>query len=906
MLARLRKAYLAIVAFLAASAAVYSVCGADAESRAFDAADKSLRDGFYERAEKAFAAFAAKHPGSPRLPAALLLESQAAAAQGKHQIAIDLLATNIASAAGVADQFQFAVATNYFAGGRFDAAATNFAYLVTKYTNSALRLEATVGEARARFELKQWGRVADLLQNPTGVFQSAASQVPTGSTVLQGRLLLAEALLKQRKFAAAQQVAALVPESALTGESKWRREYLLAQAQFAAQQLHAALSSSSNLVTLAASTRRPALEAAAVALQGEILEALGQPEAAIASYQQNQRAGLPPERIREALFKIVELMIAQGQITNAQAKLESFIADHPREDGSDIVLLTLAELRLKQQALALAGTNAPATSSATAGTNLLALALADADKVVRDFTNSLFSGQAHFVRGWALLAQGRAGDSLAAFATAAESLPWSEAQAVARFKVADLEFQTGDTTNALRDYRRVIADYNSLNRVQAELVPRARYQILQASRDTRDEAVAYETMRDVVHEYPTSGLSERTLLLFGQVVDELGKPAQARKIFSEFLAHYANSPLQPEVELAIARTYESEKKWAEAVSKYDAWVIKFPTNANLARAEFNRAVANFQAGRETNALNLFTNFIARFPTNLWAARAQNWVGDFYYRARPEQFALAEANYQRVYQNTNWNVPELSDLRYSAQLSAGRAALMRLNFDDAVDYFTNMINDAACPEPLKANATFAYGDVVRGRPSTNGVEKYRAALPIYLQIPRFHPTDPIVPLAWCAIGNCYFELGTNVPTSDPQVPTCETGFDCALVCYAKVTNNATADLPARSQAEVGIGNVLRQQARAAQDAGNAPEAGTLLTAALDSYLNVVYQTETGDQPDPYWVKRAALEAASIAETQRKWDRALKLYLRLKDMIPVPDPRLEKKILNAAEQLELQKP
>ena len=575
------------------SAAVFSVRGADVESRAFDAADKSFRDGFYERAENAFAAYVAKYPASPRLSLALLSESQSAAAQTKFQTAIDLLATNMAAAASIADQFQFAIATNYFAGGRFDAAATNFASLVAKYTNSSLRLEATVGEARARFELKQWGRVADLLQDANGVFRNTAAQAPASSTVLQGRLLLAEALLKQRKFAEAEHVTASVPESALTGESKWRREYLLAQAQFAAQQLDAALASSSNLVAISASTRQPALEAAAVSLQGEILEALNQPEAAIAAYQQNQRSGLPPERIREALFKIVELLIAQGQVTNALARLQAFIAEHPNDAGSDMALLTLAELRLKQHQLMLASTNAPATNGATAGTNLLAEALADADKVVRDFTNSAFAGKAQFVRGWALLAQGRAGESLPAFAAAAEMLPWSEAQAVARFKVADLEFQTGELTNALRDYRRVIADYHSLRRVQSELVPRARYQMLQASRETRDEGVATEAMRDVLHEYSANALTERTLLLFGQVIDELGQPAKARQVFSEFLAVLPNSSLRPELDLAIARTFEHEQNWPEAIARYDAWVIAFPTNENLVRAEFNRAGPTF-------------------------------------------------------------------------------------------------------------------------------------------------------------------------------------------------------------------------------------------------------------------------------------------------------------------------
>src|ERR1041384_7416493 len=165
-----RKVLLAAAAFFLLSAAAFSLDAADAESRDFDAAAKSFRDGFHQRAEKLFAEFVAAHPGSPRIAQALLFQSQSSAAQKNFQAAIDLLATNMANAAGIADKFQFAT-------------ATNFALLVAKYTNSSLRLEATVGEARARFELKQWGRVADLLQNPAGVFQQAASHSPENSTV---------------------------------------------------------------------------------------------------------------------------------------------------------------------------------------------------------------------------------------------------------------------------------------------------------------------------------------------------------------------------------------------------------------------------------------------------------------------------------------------------------------------------------------------------------------------------------------------------------------------------------------------------------------------------------------------------------------------------------------------------
>ncbi len=869
--------------------------GADVESRAFDAAQKSFDDGFHERAEKAFSEFVLRHAASPRVPQALLLEAQAALAQKKFPSALVLLATNLPRAGVFADQFDFWTARIYAEAGQWEAAATNFAAVVAVRTNSPLRLEATLREAQARFQLRQWPPVVALLQNPAGLFQQQAALSPASEPVVEGRLLLAEALLEQRNFAAAELAVAAIPEETLPAKLKWRREYLRARAQFAGQKLEAALATTSNLVAIASVSPQPALEAASVAMQGEIWEALNQPAAALAAYAQNQRPGVPADRAREALFRIVQIMLAQGQVTNALARLQAFLTEHPNEAGSDMALLTVGELRLKEHQSATEATHSEVTNVPGPGSSLLTEALENCDRLLREFTNSPFLGQAHLVRGWAWLVQGKPADSLAAFQTAAQTLPWSQAQAVARFKAADLKFQTGDITNALRDYRRVVTDYESLSRVQSELVPRARYQMLQASRAAGDLAAAEESMQAILRDYPQNGYAERALLLYGQTVDELGVPAVARKEFTQFGAQFPNSSLRPEAELAVARSFERERNWPGAIAQYDAWVLAFPTNEQRAGAEFRRALANSQAGRDTNALQLFTNFIAVFPTNPLGARAQEWVGDYYYNA--EEFPAAERNYQLVYQNTNWPA---SALGYRAKLKAGRAALLRLSFDNATNYFTKIIEDTNCPSTVVVQAYFAYGDAYLQRPSTNALGKYSQALTIYEQVPKQYKDDPQVPRAWGQMANCYFQMaGAEQGEASTEY------FAKALEFYGKVTNAPAVDVSTRQMAEVGLGHVLEQQARLRQRAGETNEAAVFLNAASDHYLNVVYAGRNGETPDPLWVKEAALSAAALEEARGQWKRALELYQRLREMLPAlrASPMLERKVKAAREQLEL---
>ncbi|HTD66437.1 MAG TPA: tetratricopeptide repeat protein [Candidatus Limnocylindria bacterium] len=870
-----RQLFLAFAALLFLSAAAIPVLAADAETRAFNQAQKQYDDGFYALAEKSLAEFVSKYSASPRVAQAVLLEAKAALAQKDFQAALALLTTNVANAAGIADQFQLAIARSYFTNGNLEAAAQNYAHLIAIYTNSSLRLPATIEEAVARTKLKQWPRIISLLQDPSGVFQKAIASAPDSDAAVEGRLLLAEALIEQRRFADAEKTVDSIPENAVLGKSKWRREHLRAKAQFAAQKLETALSTASNLVGIAVTARQPALEAAGIALQGEILEALNQPEAAIAAYELNQRPEIPPDRAREALFKIVELKVEQGQLTNALARLQSFVIGHPSENGSDIALLSLAELRLKQYQFTTGGTNGlvPATA------DLLFQTIADCERVP---TNSPFASKAQFVRAWALLAQGKATESLLAFRNAADTLTWSEPQAVARFKAADLAFQSDQFTNALRDYRRVLSEYESLPRVQSELVPRARYQMLQASIAARDVASAEEVVRAILREYPVNDYAERSLLLFGQALDELGSPGAARNVFSNFTVRFPMSLLRPEVELAAARSYEREHDWSSAVSKYDAWVTVFPTNENLPSAEFRRAMANFHAGRDTNALTLFTNFVVRFPTNPFAERAQEKVGDFYFER--EEFEMAERNYQLVYQDR-----PTTPVSWRAKLKAGRAALLRPSFANATNYFANLINAEHCPTSIVVQAYFAYGEAYLQRPITNVQENFKEALKIYRQVPQFFGDDPLVPRAWGQMAICHFQLEE---------------YDKARELYEKIMAEPAADLSSRQQAQVGIGHVQRAQARLARAAGSTVEAAALTDAALKNYLDVFYAEPAGEAPDPFWVREAALRAAEISESQRNWERALAIYVRLSEKIPVLHDALARKTALARERLQKQ--
>jgi hypothetical protein len=272
-----------------------------------------------------------------------------------------------------------------------------------------------------------------------------------------------------------------------------------------------------------------------------------------------------------------------------------------------------------------------------------------------------------------------------------------------------------------------------------------------------------------------------------------------------------------------------------------------------------------------------------------APLAQYWVADHYRRV--EDFKNAEENYQLLFQK--WPG---SDLIYPARLMEGRAAVARQAYSDAIHYFTNLTFDLNCPPDLKAQALFEYGDATYGdammRLSAAETNKpfpsLEEAIRIFNKIQQLFTTNELALLAGGRIGDCYLQLAAL----DPKY------YDAAAQAYQQVMDGVNAGISARSQAEVGLAIVLDKQAGQRSD----PDQTQQRKRALDHHLNVVYERNLrGDeQPVPFWVKKAGLEAAKLAEDLQQWEQLGKdggLYDHLGKILPPLAPSFETKKLKA---------
>jgi TolA-binding protein len=838
------------------------------EERAYAAAVSAFREAMWSRAEMEFAQFIQKYPKSAHVPEVLLLQAEAEFKQGKYRETIALLThtNNLAKAGTLADQYVYWVGEAQFASSNFSAAADTFVSLSRHYPESRLRLPAVVAAASAQAQVREWPQLIALLRETNGVFRRAEQMDPGNEHVSDGRLLLAQALSAQNDLGGSDAVLASLDPRTLKPEQDWQRVGQLCRNRLAAGDLDAALAATTNLTQIVLLQNNADWSADAQAMRGTLLERLNRLPEAVAAYGENLKPGAPVERQRQAILKIAELALAQRQFANAELTLEKFLAQFPGSSSADVALLTLGELQLKDHL---------AARPAEAETNHLSQALASFNQFIGSFTNSVLLGRAYLDRGWCLWRAGKFPESFDSFQAATQQPLPAEELAVARFKMGDALFAQTNYAGALTNYQAVLTGFTRFPAVAQALGDRALYQSLRACLELKNPTGASNAMAQILKFYPASNLADNSLLLVGEGYADSLQPANARALFQKFEGLFPGSALRPQVELAIARTYEQEQNWSAALGQYDRWLGRFAAPEELRpQAEYARAQANFRAGNQTNAFRLFTNFVAQFPTNPLAPQAQWWVADHFFGAG--DFVDAEKNYQLLFQD--WPA---SDLAYWARMMAGHAAMARLGYSDAIRHFTSLTSDTNCPADLNAQALFAYGSALmclESADTNKPLANFQLAIKVFSQLCQLYPTNELRALAWDEIGKCDMQL---------------TNYDEATNAFAQVINSSFAKVSARSQAQIGLGLALEK--KAALVSGN--DQTQLLQLALNNYLDVL-DTSDGENlrddevADPFWVEKAGLQALPLMEAlgmadaeklERFFDRLERLFPQLRDSL-----------------------
>lgn len=863
------------------------------ETAVFTAAARSFQDQNWATAEQWLGDFLKKFPNSPKRAEVTLLLGQARFKQRNYAGCIEVLSVELGGAGVRVEDYHFWLAEAQFYKGDFRAAAGAYAKLLQMFPNSKRALEASVSEALAHARAGDWTRTMELLRPVDGRFQRLAKVAPASEASARGQLLLAEALLERGETKASEAALTALMRRKLDPELAWRRQHLQVRLHLMSARAADALSDTFVLFELATTARQTNLVAETFRLRGDILERLDRLSEAVQAHEKNLSAGIPEEYRRAALLKILDLTLRQEQTAEAIQRLESFIKESPKDAALDVAEFTLGELRLKEYRTLL-GPRAelPGPPATGAETNALTVSQSHFDRVLREHTNSVYTGRAHLNRGWCLWYGGRTAESRTDFAAASRLLPISEEQAWARLKLGEAHFLHKDHTNALATFQALVKDYEKDPEVKRRFFEQVHFKSLRSAIELGDLPAATAAMSRIVAGHPDSLLADKGMLLVGQALSRLGKPVEARALLADFLRRFPNSSLAAEVNLAVSRTYVQEKNWPAAIAGYERWLKQFDGHVARAQAEFDRAWAFSMSGQETNAFAAFTNLVTRFPTAAQTPLAQVWVADNHFNRG--DFVGAEKQYQILSQSTNCP-PEL---HFRARMMAGRSSLARQGFADARRYFAELFDDKNCPDEVKAEAVFALGDAtilefsaVSAKPKA----KYEEAINAFTRLQQLFPTNPIAAQAWGRIGDCHLQLAPEDPVR----------YEKALVAYQKVMQmeSRMADIAARSQAEIGVALVHEREA----EKKTAAEREVLNEKAQGHYLQVFYgkNLRAGEQQDAFWMKESGLAAARLRESQMQWAEAVAIYRRLQETFPALRPALQKKIDRALEQMSATK-
>ena len=860
-----------LLLLLLTRSALCAAAPTSAERGMFIEAQEWLRLTFPEKAEKIIVEFRQKYTNSTLLPEALLLQAKARFEQSNYVGAVEILTSHFNPRDPTADEYLYYLGLTQGKRGQYREAADTFAKLTREYAASGHLLDASIQQALAYSMIPEWRRVIELLSQTNGVFQTARSNSP-GDMVFRGFLLLSQAQMAVSNYADAETTLRRFDKLLLNPTNTWQRQYLICRIQLADGRTEEALQNTTNLLARAGDTALPAVEAESAAFRATILETLARFDEAITNYNRNLVEGRPTSRQRQAILKISELSIRQNKINEGAGLLEQFLAQYPDSNSADLALLTLGELRLRQFEER-AGTN----DFVVGATNLLAQTnLAQAhgsfETLVKKFPQSPFFAKGELDRGWCLWFENRMPECQQALQTAITTLPHSTELALAYFKLADAQFRQGNFKGAISNYEALIRKFAALplqSSTVSNLFEPALYQEIRASLATEDLVAATNALGRILSWYPNGFHTERAVLLTGQAIST-NDPPRARSLFTGFMNVVSSAGSIPEVQLAIARTYEMENDWTNAIQQYERWLNIFTNHAARPQAEYFRACAISQTGDKTNAFISFTNFIAHFPTNDLAAPAQWWVADFYFAMGA--FSSAENGYQKIFMQ--WPKSALAN---QAQMMAGRAAFKGQRWRSADDYFTNLWKNVDCPVDLRFQALFAHGDTL-GMGSEGKPEDYDDVMKVFGLIIRDYSTNKLAVLAWGQRA-CYALQWAQSSTNFDK-------FDTVSNAFLEVINSPQADARATNIATIGLGVVLEKLAQQRPD-----EARRFREEALEQYVSAFLNE---DQPEIFWTKFAGTEAGRLAYEMREWQKAIKIYQRLQKLLPASLPSIQNRI------------
>jgi tetratricopeptide (TPR) repeat protein len=799
----------------------------------FHGAQRCFSAGQWVTAAEWFREYVEHHPESPRRNMAILLRSQSLFRMERYRECFNELKNAEGTSGLLAAEFRFWMAECRYREAENDPQNEgNFrvaAQLYAEVPKSDRLVAANVSEAVAHARFEDWPRVVELLQPTGSPFHKFALASPESHLASQGRLILAEALLRQNLHDDSIEILDQLGDLDLSDTEKWRRQLLRSRALGAQHKFKESLAVLSELLLTSKNRMPPHRTAQVIELQVFFQSQIGEYAVALDVSRRLWQGDIPEEYRRRGLLLALELAVRHGASLNIP-EFEKLANKLLADTDMAAAQYALGELYLKQN------------RQAAGPEDVLAKARVQFAAAM----GSPFGGQAQAGLAWTFWQEQRHGACRTNFLQAATKLTRPEQKNLFNFKAIEAAFRLGDMPGVLalgRDFLTNAAP-SSLEKATLFLMTRAAIREASARPGSFGEARRLVANLDPIF-MPTR--KPQAILLLARAESRKGNPDRARNLLAQLAT---NKVLKAEVDLESAHTFIGEKNWPKAIQQYRSWLNEAD---NLKSPQ--RAKVTFDLGwlyslnqKPKEALKTFSMLIIDFPGTQEASRAQMWVADYYFNLGGDHWVKAEEAYQKVRDMKNCPLT----LKHRASLLAGRSALARRNFTNARDYF-NELTKAKDNPAIQAEAAFALADTTVLDPTSPGA-KFDEAISILETIIKLggeNPSNLIFIQAHGRIGDCHLQMARADPAR----------YLKAMESYQHVMDSsgqALVDPPVRYRAMLGKAMALKNmpEEKAGQRAKN-------LNEAL-SWAKKIFEgaTAPGTEVDPFWIRQSGLMAAEL--------------------------------------------
>jgi tetratricopeptide (TPR) repeat protein len=802
----------------------------------FQGAQRCFRSGQWATAASWFQEFIENNPSSPQRNEATLYRAQALFQLKQYRECFNELRNAEETSGLFAAQFKFWMAECRYREAE-DAPENQGLYrvaaqLYAEVPKSDCLVAANVSEAMAHAQLEDWPRVVELLQPTASPFQQFAASSAENSLAVQGRLILAEALLRQNLYTDAARMLDQLSVLELADHDRWRRQMLFSSVLISQKNHKEALNILQELLHTS-ENRMPQLRAAqAIELKLHVHKELGQFAEAAEMCRNLWQDVMPMAVRRRGLLLALGLAVRSGAPLNIA---EFHLQSETVLEGESLAVaqVALGDLHLIrfQQSQKLTGFVTRSSHLEKSGSQY------------RAAIGSIFSGYARAGLAWNSWQMQRYGESCTNFIQAAVELTDAAERSRSQFKAIESAFRSRDMHATLSIGRNFLTNSSPLMMKDSAKFLMLRAAIRTTATGTRslEEARRYFSM--LAKERNPRDFWRASLFL-ARAESKNNNPAIGRELLKQLSA---DTRIKRVVELESARTFVNERDWPSAISRYEDWIKKYidaPANQR-AQVFFDCGWLHYLNNSPAKTKRIYMSIVKQFPDSLEASRAQMWMADYLFNQNDdEDYVKAEESYQKVRDMRN----SPAELKYRASLMAGRAALARRSFRSASEYFRSIANDKACPEAIKIEAKFALSDTA----ILNNAE-FEEAITILESILNSNgKMSSLIDLQTHGrIGDCHLQMAAEDPNR----------YLKAQEAYRRVlelSSQMSGDPPVRYRAMMGMAQSLK----------NMPEEDVSkrnknLIQAL-GWAKKVFEGATSAETElePFWIRQSGLMSADI--------------------------------------------